>query len=91
VTITAEGIKYLESSFDAPADTPFTIAFVNLDPATAHNVAIHEGSATGTAVFTGEVFNGVATMVYDVDPIPAGTYAFVCSVHPSMTGTANIK
>ena len=59
VTITAQGIKYLESSFDAPADTPFTIAFVNLDPGTAHNVAIHEGSATGTAVFTGEVFNGV--------------------------------
>jgi plastocyanin len=91
VTITAEGLKFLEPSFDAPADTPFTIAFVNLDPQTAHNVAIHEGSATGPAVFTGEVFNGVEVRVYDVDPIPAGTYPFICSVHPSMTGTANIQ
>ena len=91
VTITAQGLKFLEPSFDAPADTPFTIAFVNLDPQTAHNVAIHEGSATGPAVFTGEVFNGVDTRVYDVDPIPAGTYTFICTVHPSMTGTANIQ
>ena len=91
VTITAQGIKFLESSFDAPADTPFTIAFVNLDPQTAHNVAIHEGSATGPEVFRGEVFNGVEARVYDVDPIPAGTYTFICSVHPSMTGTANIQ
>jgi plastocyanin len=91
VTITAQGIKFLESAFDAPADTPFTIAFVNLDPGTAHNVAIHEGSATGPAVFTGEIFNGVDVRVYDVDPIPAGTYTFICTVHPSMTGTANIR
>ena len=91
VTITAQGLKFLESSFDAPADTPFTIAFVNLDPQTAHNVAIHEGSATGPAVFTGEVFNGVDVRVYDVDPIPAGAYTFICTVHPSMTGTANIQ
>jgi plastocyanin len=91
VTITAQGLMFLESSFDAPADTPFTIAFVNLDPQTAHNVAIHEGSATGPAVFTGEVFNGVDVRVYDVDPIPAGAYTFICTVHPSMTGTANIQ
>jgi plastocyanin len=91
VTITAQGLKFLEPSFDAPADTPFTIAFVNLDAQTAHNVAIHEGSATGPAVFTGEVFNGVDVRVYDVDPIPAGAYTFICTVHPSMTGTANIR
>ena len=91
VTITAQGIKFLESSFDAPADTPFTIAFVNLDEATAHNVAIHEGSATGPALFTGEIFPGVDVRVYDVPAIPAGSYPFICTVHPNMTGVANIQ
>jgi plastocyanin len=91
VTITAQGIKFLESSFDAPADTPFTIAFVNLDEATAHNVAIHEGSATGPALFTGEIFPGVDVRVYEVPAIPAGSYPFICTVHPNMTGVANIQ
>ena len=91
VTITAQGLKFLETGFEQPADTPFTIAFVNLDPATAHNVAIHEGSATGPAVFTGDIFPGVAAQVYDVPAIPAGSYTFICTVHPSMTGVANIQ
>ena len=91
VTITAQGIKFLEPSFDAPADTPFTIAFVNLDPATAHNVAIHEESATGPELFKGEIFPGVDAKVYDVPAIAAGTYTFICTVHPNMTGVANIQ
>ena len=90
-TITARGLQFVEPGFEQPADTPFTIAFVNLDPATAHNVAIHEGSATGPAVFTGEVFPGVAAEVYDVPAIPAGSYTFICTVHPNMTGVANFQ
>jgi len=26
-----------------------------------------------------------------VPALPAGTYAFVCSVHPNMTGTLTVK
>jgi plastocyanin len=29
----------------------------------------------------------VATATYDVPALAAGTYGFVCSVHPNMTGT----
>ena len=74
-----------------PADTPFTLAFVNEDPSIQHNVAIHEGSATGPELFKGEIFPGVATKVYDVPAIPAGSYTFVCTVHPNMTGTATLQ
>jgi plastocyanin len=91
VTIHAHGIAFEEPGFEAAADTPFTIAFVNLDPATAHNVAIHEGSATGPAVFTGDVFPGVDARVYDVPALAAGSYTFVCTVHPNMTGVATIQ
>jgi plastocyanin len=91
VTITAKGIAYTETEVTAPADTPFTIAFHNMDDGVPHNVAIHEGSPSGQELFKGDIFNGVATKVYDVPALPAGTYAFVCSVHPNMTGTLVVK
>ena len=32
-----------------------------------------------------------ATKVYDVPALPAGAYTFVCTVHPTMTGTATLE
>jgi plastocyanin len=29
-------------------------------------------------------------VTYDVPALPAGPYAFVCTVHPQMTGTLNV-
>ncbi|HET7168432.1 MAG TPA: cytochrome c oxidase subunit 4 [Candidatus Limnocylindrales bacterium] len=91
VTVHAKNVAFLEAAITAPAGKPFTLAFVNEDPSIQHNVAIHEGSATGPEVFKGEIFPGVETRVYDVPAIPAGTYAFVCTVHPNMTGTATLQ
>ena len=91
VKLSALGIKYEQTAITAPADKPFRIEFENKDPATPHNVAIHQGSPTGTAVFTGEIFPGVATKNYDVKALPAGAYAFVCTVHPTMTGTLTVQ
>ena len=91
VTIHAKGIAFVESSITAPKDKPFTIAFVNEDQGTPHNVAIHAGSATGKEMFKGEIFPGIATKVYEVPSLPGGQYAFVCTVHPTMTGTATVQ
>jgi plastocyanin len=87
VTISASGVKFEQEAVTAPAGKPFQIQFENKDQGTPHNVAIHEGSATGTEIFKGAVFNGPATKTYDVPALAAGQYAFVCTVHPSMTGT----
>ena len=89
--ITAQGIKYLETALTAKADSPFHIDFKNQDPSTPHNVAIHKDSPTGTEVFKGTVFPGVAEKTYDVPALPAGSYAFVCTVHPNMTGTLTVQ
>ena len=42
-------------------------------------------------MFKGEIFSGVATKVYDVPALDAGSYAFVCTVHPTMTGTLTVQ
>ena len=78
------------TAISTPADTPFQIDFDNQDANIPHNVAIHEGSPTGAEVFRGEVFPGPAKRTYDVGPLPAGTYAFTCTVHPDMTGTLTV-
>jgi len=84
VTIHAQGIAYLDTSFTAPAGKPFTLAFVNEDQGTPHNVELK--NASGAVAFKGEIFSGVATRVYEVPALPAGTYPYVCSVHSNMTG-----
>ena len=91
VTVHAKGVAFVESSITIPQGKPFTLAFVNEDQGTPHNVSIHEGSPTGKEAFKGEIFPGVATKIYQVPALPAGTYAFVCSVHPNMTGTATVQ
>ena len=41
--------------------------------------------------FRGEVFPGPAKKTYDVPPLPAGAYGFICSVHPNMAGTLTVQ
>ncbi|MEJ7696208.1 MAG: cupredoxin domain-containing protein [Candidatus Limnocylindrales bacterium] len=84
-------VAYEQTALTAPANTPFKIEFDNKDASVPHNVAIHEGSSTGPELFKGEVFPGAAKKTYDVPALPAGTYAFVCTVHPNMTGTLTVN
>jgi cytochrome c oxidase subunit 2 len=91
LTLVAQGVKFDQTSLTASADTPFNIDFKNQDPGTPHNVAIHKGSPTGQEVFKGEIFPGVAEKVYVVPALQAGPYAFVCTVHPNMTGTLTVQ
>ncbi len=85
----AKDVAFVETTFTAPADAPFKLEFVNEDAAIQHNVELKDSA--GSSVFKGEVFAGVATQVYDVPALAAGTYPFICSVHPNMTGSATIQ
>ena len=89
--ISAQNIAYDTDTLEAPADTPFQIVFANNDAGIPHNVAIHEGTPTGPEVWVGDIFNGVETRTYDVPALPAGTYGFICTVHPNMTGTLTVR
>jgi plastocyanin len=85
ITLVAQNIAFDTSTIAAPADEAFQIVLDNQDPSVPHDVAIKD--ASGTEVFKGETFPGVATRTYDVPPLTAGEYEFVCTVHPNMVGT----
>lgn len=85
----AKDVAFVETSFTAPADAPFKLEFVNDDPGIQHNVELLDSG--GTSAFKGEIFPGVATKVYDVPALTAGTYSYICSVHPTMTGSATLQ
>lgn len=85
VSISAVNIAFDQTEVAAPADREFTIEFANNDAGVPHNVEIKDDA--GTSLFKGDIFNGVETRVYDVPALAAGTYPFICTVHPNMTGT----
>jgi cytochrome c oxidase subunit 2 len=91
VALTAKNVAFEQTTLTAAANKPFKIDFDNEDAGTPHNVAIHEGSASGKELFKGEIFPGVAKKTYDVAALPAGSYTFACSVHPNMTGTLTVQ
>ena len=55
-----------------------------------HDVAFKAASG-GDYAWRGEPINGIATKLYDVPALPAGSYTFVCTIHSNMTGTATLK
>ena len=85
VDLVAEGIKWTTPDLTAPVGKPFVIAFDNKDPSTPHNIQIKKPD--GSVVFTSDTFNGVATRDFTVPALTAGPYPFLCTVHPTMTGT----
>ena len=83
--LTAQGIKFDTDALTVPANQAFSIAFDNQDVGVPHDVSIKDG--TGSIVYKGETFPGIAKKTYDVSPLAAGAYTFFCSVHANMTGT----
>jgi mono/diheme cytochrome c family protein/plastocyanin len=89
VKIVASGIQFTTPTVTAPANTPFVIDFDNEDPSTPHNIQIKD--ASGQVKFAGDTFNGIATHPYQVPALAAGSYPFMCTVHPTMTGTLTVQ
>jgi cytochrome c oxidase subunit 2 len=87
IEITANDLAFDIDSFEAPADTPFCIAFENQE-SLQHNVAIYDGDE---ALFNGEFLSEPGSITYNVPALPAGEYSFICDAHPiDMVGDVTV-
>ena len=83
VAVVAKDIKFVTPAVTVKADAGFAIDFDNQDGA-PHNIAISD--ASGTKVFKGDIVSS-SKVTYQVPALGAGTYTFICEVHPDMKGT----
>jgi plastocyanin len=93
--IAAKNLAFDTANLAAPANAPFVIHFANNDtcataPCPAHNVAIKLGADF--------LFNPLPAITAPAQAdyfinggLAAGTYTFLCTVHPVMHGTLTIQ
>ena len=81
LTLVANNLTFDQSQLTVPSDATFAITLDNRD-VSPHNVDIR---GTGVSRQT-EPFGGPATQTYTYAGLPAGSYTFLCAVHPEMTG-----
>ena len=83
ITIVAKDLAFQDPAITVAAGKPVAIVLDNQDGA-PHNIAIKD--ASGADVFKGEIVSN-AKVTNQVPALTAGTYTFLCEVHPNMTGT----
>ena len=83
--LVALDVEFDRETLDVPAGVPFVLVFENRD-SMPHNVSIYADAALQQRRFEGVLFGGPAPRWYPVPALQAGTYVFVCDLHPNMRG-----
>jgi len=90
--VVAEGIAFDVTELEAPAGVPFAIHFTNRDSGVGgHDVDIRTSDAQ--TLVDNPVLTDAGEATYMIPPLDAGTYTFICSIHPipAMTGTLTVR
>ena len=88
----AEGGKWDKTTLAAPAGSIWHIAVVSQEPIGHHNFVVASGKTFEERIYTGKNLLPKATVTYDIPALPAGSYLFICTVHPeTMTGTLTLQ
>jgi len=88
--ISARNLQFSTNALTAPADEPFKIQFENQEGA-PHNVSIYNDESRSQTIFRQDPISGPQTVTYDIPATPAGSYLFLCDVHPDMKGTLTVQ
>jgi hypothetical protein len=88
----AEGGKWDKTTLAAPAGSIWHITVVSQEPIGHHNFVVASGKTFEERIYTGKNLLPKATVTYDIPALPAGSYLFICTVHPeTMTGTLTLQ
>jgi cytochrome c oxidase subunit 2 len=91
--VEAKNITFDVKTLDVAANAPFVIDFKNDDPSSiTHDIQIRQSDGTTVVQEQGAIPGG-SEQNYQYNPLPPGTYTFICSIHPvaNMTGTLTVK
>lgn len=88
VRVVANGMAFDEATVSVPAGRAFTLALENREQV-PHNVVIRDGA--GKTLSEGEVFGGPGTRSQQVPALAAGSYPFLCALHPDMKGSIDAR
>ncbi|MCA1650159.1 MAG: cupredoxin domain-containing protein [Acidobacteria bacterium] len=93
IHLAADHVRWDVDTLTAPAEMTWTLEFENRDaPPEIHNFAIVSGRTVADRIFMTPNLQGPATEIYEIPGLPAGTYEFVCTVHPDgMRGTLIVE
>jgi cytochrome c oxidase subunit 2 len=91
--ITAKDIAFDKHELTVTAGQPFAIRLQNQDPAgVPHDIDVRQSDGR-TVLQDKPTVDGGKEVVYDYTALQAGSYVFICSVHPipAMTGTLTVR
>lgn len=86
-------LAYDKNALTVDAGTDFVIRFDNTDDGQSHDVDIRTDATTVPPLQDQSPITGPAEANYSYTALEAGTYTFICSVHPipAMTGTLTVE
>jgi plastocyanin len=83
--------KWSKTVLTAPAGKVWHVSVDATDPLGTHNFTLTSGPAVEQRLFQSPKF-GIGVHKFDLPALPAGTYTFLCTLHPdTMHGTVEVS
>jgi plastocyanin len=91
LTLTAANTAFDAACLALPAGEATTVRLVN-DDSEPHDLAIYTDSSRSTQLWAAsDITDPGETLEYDVPGLDAGTYYFLCTIHPGMNGSVVVE